>query len=120
MSCEKSLETAPFSVLSTTGTRMTLVDKRWADLRIPDIESLLRSPLGASSGMYLQNVSTFWLISASYAALGLAGEHAVCAVRIHGGGFVAPSAVPLALVEIFIAQMKPVVWRRRLAATTPF
>lgn len=88
-----------------------LVDKRWADLQNSDIESFiaLTNASGASSGMYLQNVSTSGSYQPAMLALGLAESilKGSGAVRIHGGGFGGSIQcfVPLALVETFIAQM---------------
>ena len=88
-----------------------LVDKRWADLQNSDIESFiaLTNASGASSGMYLQNVSTSGSYQPAMLALGLAESilKGSGAVRIHGGGFGGSIQcfVPLALVESFIAQM---------------
>lgn len=88
-----------------------LVDKRWVDLQNSDIESFiaLTNASGASSGMYLQNVSTSGSYQPAMLALGLAESilKGSGAVRIHGGGFGGSIQcfVPLALVETFIAQM---------------
>jgi len=88
-----------------------LVDKRWTDLQNSDIESFiaLTNASGASSGMYLQNVSTSGSYQPAMLALGLAESilKGSGAVRIHGGGFGGSIQcfVPLALVETFISQM---------------
>ena len=89
-----------------------LVDRRWAALTAGDIDTFLAltRASGASSAMYLQNV-TAELGSSQPAmyALGLA-EHILDgrgAVRIHGGGFggTIQAFVPLDMVDDFMGRM---------------
>lgn len=89
-----------------------LVDRRWAALTAGDIDAFLAltRASGASSAMYLQNV-TAELGSSQPAmyALGLA-EHILDgrgAVRIHGGGFggTIQAFVPLDMVDDFMGRM---------------
>ncbi len=89
-----------------------LVDRRWAALTAGDIDAFLAltRASGASSAMYLQNV-TAELGSSQPAmyALGLA-EHILDgrgAVRIHGGGFGGTIQVfaPLDMVDDFMGRM---------------
>lgn len=89
-----------------------LVDRRWAALTAGDIDAFLAltRASGASSAMYLQNV-TAELGSSQPAmyALGLA-EHILDgrgAVRIHGGGFggTIQAFVPLDMVDEFMGRM---------------
>lgn len=88
-----------------------LVDSRWQALQANDIAAFLdlTRKSGASSGMYLQNVSTAGAYQPAMLALGLA-EHILAgkgAIRIHGGGFGGSIQcfVPLAQVDNFIEQM---------------
>lgn len=91
-----------------------LVDKRWAALNDGDIEAFLAytRASGASSAMFLQNVSASGVdVREQHAmiALGLA-EHVLRgrgAARIHGGGFGGSIQcfVPVDLVDEFIARM---------------
>lgn len=68
-----------------------LVDARWAALQAGDIEAFLglTRESGASSAMFLQNVSTGGAYQPAMLALGLAERvlDGRGAVRIHGGGF---------------------------------
>lgn len=89
-----------------------LVDRRWAALTAGDIDAFLAltRASGASSAMYLQNV-TAELGSSQPAmyALGLA-EHILDgrgAVRIHGGGFggTIQAFVPLDMIDDFMGRM---------------
>ncbi len=88
-----------------------LVERRWAALQAKDIEAFLAltRESGASSAMYLQNVSTGGSFQPAMYALGLAelvlGGRG--AVRIHGGGFGGSiqAFVPLDLVDSFISRM---------------
>ena len=88
-----------------------LVDARWAALAAGDMESFLAATRasGASSAMYLQNVSAGGRYQPAMVALALA-EHALAgrgAARIHGGGFGGSiqAFVPLELLEGFAARM---------------
>ena len=88
-----------------------LVDRRWDALNAHDIEAFLRltRESGASSGMFLQNVSTGGDFQPAMAALGMA-EHILDgrgAIRIHGGGFGGSIQcfVPTGAVDGFISQM---------------
>ncbi|WP_322290457.1 galactokinase [Paratractidigestivibacter sp.] len=88
-----------------------LVERRWAALRAGDIDSFLAltRASGASSAMYLQNVSTAGAFQPAMYALGLA-ERILCgkgAVRIHGGGFGGSiqAFVPTDMVETFAGRM---------------
>ena len=88
-----------------------LVDKRWDALNAGDIKAFLEltRESGASSGMFLQNVSTGGDFQPAMAALGMA-EHILNgagAIRIHGGGFGGSIQcfVPVAELDGFIAQM---------------
>lgn len=89
-----------------------LVDRRWEALNAGDIDAFLAATRasGASSAMYLQNV-TAELGSSQPAmyALGLA-EHILDgrgAVRIHGGGFggTIQAFVPLEMADDFMSRM---------------
>lgn len=88
-----------------------LVDRRWDALNAGDIDAFLAltRDSGASSGMFLQNVSTGGSYQPAMLALGMAerlldGEGAI---RIHGGGFGGSIQcfVPVEKVDGFIAQM---------------
>ena len=88
-----------------------LVDKRWDALNAGDIQRFLEltRESGASSGMFLQNVSTGGDFQPAMAALGMA-EHILNgagAIRIHGGGFGGSIQcfVPVDQLDSFIAQM---------------
>ena len=88
-----------------------LVDARWDALQSGDVERFLEltHDSGASSAMFLQNVSTGGSFQPAMLALGLA-ERALDgrgATRIHGGGFGGSIQcfVPLALVDEFTARM---------------
>ena len=88
-----------------------LVDRRWDALNARDIEAFLRltRESGASSGMFLQNVSTGGDFQPAMAALGMA-EHILDgrgAIRIHGGGFGGSIQcfVPVDVLDGFISQM---------------
>ena len=89
-----------------------LVDKRWAALTSGDIDTFLTltRASGASSAMYLQNVTAeLGQSQPAMYALALA-EHVLMgrgAARIHGGGFggTIQAFVPLDLVDEFIARM---------------
>ena len=88
-----------------------LVDRRWEALNAGDIDAFLRltRESGASSGMFLQNVSTGGDFQPAMAALGLA-EHVLDgagAIRIHGGGFGGSIQcfVPLARLDGFTERM---------------
>ena len=88
-----------------------LVDERWDALQTADIDRFLEltRESGASSAMFLQNVSAWGSFQPAMYALGLA-ERALdgCgATRIHGGGFGGSIQcfVPLDLVENFTSQM---------------
>ena len=91
-----------------------LVDKRWEDLVAVDIESFLvhTRASGASSAMFLQNVSaTVGDVREQHAMLALGLAERILdgrgAARIHGGGFGGSIQcfVPLDLVDEFIARM---------------
>ena len=91
-----------------------LVDKRWEDLVAGDIESFLvhTRASGASSAMFLQNVSaTVGDVREQHAMLALGLAERILdgrgAARIHGGGFGGSIQcfVPLDLVDEFIARM---------------
>ena len=88
-----------------------LVDKRWAALNAPDIDAFLACTRtsGASSAMFLQNVSCDVESQPAMVALGLA-ERVLDGrgpTRIHGGGFggTIQCFVPLDLVEEFSDRM---------------
>ena len=82
-----------------------LVDKRWDALTAGDIDR----ESGASSAMFLQNVSTGGSFQPAMLALGLAERilDGRGATRIHGGGFggSVQCFVPIDMVEDFTAQM---------------
>lgn len=88
-----------------------LVDKRWDALTAGDIDRFLEltRESGASSAMFLQNVSTGGSFQPAMLALGLAERilDGRGATRIHGGGFGGSIQcfVPLDMVEGFTAQM---------------
>lgn len=88
-----------------------LVDKRWGALNAPDIDAFLRCTRtsGASSAMFLQNVSCGGESQPAMVALGLAERvlDGRGATRIHGGGFggTIQCFVPLDLAEEFSARM---------------
>lgn len=88
-----------------------LVDKRWDALTSGDIDRFLEltRESGASSAMFLQNVSTGGSFQPAMLALGLAERilDGRGATRIHGGGFGGSIQcfVPLDMVESFTAQM---------------
>jgi galactokinase len=88
-----------------------LVDQRWDALNAADIDAFVRltRDSGASSGMFLQNVSAGGAFQPAMIALGLA-EHVLTgrgAARIHGGGFGGSIQcfVPLELVDEFRERM---------------
>ena len=89
-----------------------LVDQRWASLQSANIDTFLNltRESGASSAMYLQNVTAqLGAEQPAMYALGLA-EHVLDgrgAVRIHGGGFggTIQAFVPLDLTDEFIEHM---------------
>ncbi len=88
-----------------------LVDKRWDALTAGDIDRFLEltRESGASSAMFLQNVSTGGSFQPAMLALGLAERilDGRGATRIHGGGFggSVQCFVPIDMVEDFTAQM---------------
>lgn len=88
-----------------------LVDRRWDALNRGDFDAFLSltRASGASSAMYLQNVSTGGDFQPAMYALGLAERilDGRGAVRIHGGGFGGSiqAFVPLDTVDEFIARM---------------
>ena len=88
-----------------------LVDKRWDALAAGDIDRFLEltRESGASSAMFLQNVSTGGSFQPAMLALGLAERilDGRGATRIHGGGFGGSIQcfVPLDMVEDFTTQM---------------
>ena len=88
-----------------------LVDKRWAALNAPDIDAFLACTRtsGASSAMFLQNVSCGVKSQPAMVALGLAERvlDGRGATRIHGGGFggTIQCFVPLDQVEEFSDRM---------------
>ncbi|WP_242622215.1 galactokinase family protein [Olsenella sp. Marseille-P4559] len=88
-----------------------LVDKRWEALNEPDIDAFLAytRTSGASSAMFLQNVSCGIERQPAMVALGLAERvlDGRGATRIHGGGFggTIQCFVPLDLVEEFKDRM---------------
>ena len=88
-----------------------LVEERAARLGEGDVEGFLRLERlsGASSAMYLQNVSTWGREQDAMVALGLADEILLekGAVRIHGGGFggTIQAFVPLDMVDDFVRGM---------------
>ena len=88
-----------------------LVDKRWDALTAGDIDRFLEltRESGASSAMFLQNVSTGGSFQPAMLALGLAERilDGRGATRIHGGGFGGSIQcfVPLDMVEDFTARM---------------
>ena len=88
-----------------------LVDRRWDALNAHDIDAFLRltRESGASSGMFLQNVSTGGDFQPAMAALGMA-EHILDgrgAIRIHGGGFGGSIQcfVPVGELDGFVSKM---------------
>lgn len=89
-----------------------LVDRRWAALNDGDIDAFLAltRASGASSAMYLQNVTAeLGKSQPAMYALGLA-EHILNgrgALRIHGGGFggTIQAFVPVDMVDDFMARM---------------
>ncbi len=88
-----------------------LVERRWQALLSKDIDAFLAltRDSGASSAMYLQNVSSGGEFQPAMYALGL-GELVLegrGAIRIHGGGFGGSiqAFVPLDLADEFIARM---------------
>ena len=88
-----------------------LVDGRWEALRENDIERFIQltRESGASSAMFLQNVSAGGTYQPAMLALGLAERvlDGRGAARIHGGGFGGSiqAFVPLDLVDEFIERM---------------
>lgn len=88
-----------------------LVDARWDALQAGDVARFLEltRESGASSAMFLQNVSTGGSFQPAMLALGLAERilDGRGATRIHGGGFGGSIQcfVPLDAVEGFTAQM---------------
>ena len=91
-----------------------LVDKRWDALTAGDINRFLEltRESGASSAMFLQNVSTGGSFQPAMLALGLAERilDGRGATRIHGGGFggTAQAYVPLDLLEEFKTRTEAV------------
>ena len=88
-----------------------LVDRRWDALNAGDIDTFLKltRDSGASSGMFLQNVSAGGSFQPAMAALGMA-EHILDgagAIRIHGGGFGGSIQcfVPAGKLDAFMGQM---------------
>ncbi len=88
-----------------------LVERRWQALLSKDIDAFLAltRDSGASSAMFLQNVSSGGEFQPAMYALGL-GELVLegrGAIRIHGGGFGGSiqAFVPLDLADEFIARM---------------
>ncbi len=88
-----------------------LVERRWAALQAKDIEAFLAltRDSGASSAMYLQNVSSGGAFQPAMYALGL-GELVLegrGAIRIHGGGFGGSiqAFVPLDAADEFVCRM---------------
>ncbi len=88
-----------------------LVERRWQALLAKDIDAFLAltRDSGASSAMYLQNVSSGGAFQPAMYALGL-GELVLGgrgAIRIHGGGFGGSiqAFVPLDLVDEFVSRM---------------
>lgn len=88
-----------------------LVDARWKALNDNDIDTFLEltRESGASSGMFLQNVSNGGSFQPAMYALGLAERllKGRGASRIHGGGFGGSIQcfVPLDMVDAFMQQM---------------
>ena len=88
-----------------------LVDRRWEALRAHDMPRFLELTRnsGASSAMFLQNVSSGGSFQPAMVALGLAERllEGAGAIRIHGGGFGGSIQcfVPLELVDDFTAHM---------------
>ena len=88
-----------------------LVDARWTALQAGDMEGFLAATRqsGASSAMYLQNVSAGGSYQPAMLALALAEQalEGTGAARIHGGGFGGSIQVfvPLERVEAFSARM---------------
>ena len=88
-----------------------LVDRRWAALKASDLAGFLEltRDSGASSAMYLQNVSTGGSFQPAMLALGLAERllEGAGAIRIHGGGFGGSIQcfVPTGLVGEFAERM---------------
>lgn len=88
-----------------------LVNKRWNALQNNDMTRFLAltRESGASSAMYLQNVSTGGAYQPAMLALGLAERilDGQGAIRIHGGGFGGSiqAFVPVDMADEFIRQM---------------
>lgn len=88
-----------------------LVERRWSALTAGDVERFcaLTRDSGASSAMYLQNVSSGGSFQPAMLALGLAERilEGRGALRIHGGGFGGSIQcfVPLELVDEFSERM---------------
>lgn len=89
-----------------------LVDRRWDALSRDDVDAFLAltRESGASSGMFLQNVSPSGNVpQPAMLALGMAEHllHGAGAIRIHGGGFggTIQCFVPSEMLDRFIDQM---------------